>query len=190
MHRGLLCWYSAHIRKQLDEKPKKKTFEIDVTADTLALFIGWIYTGVLSDQVSVDGVAMNLYVLAHQLEVLALRRSIMTYLYIHSNDKDTGNDMGLASFESIRTAIEKLPDSAQFLVYQRDHYGNHWYPDSGGRDIDHAAARKAAHPDFLYDVMSYQARLRDKPTEEGCECCKDPCKYHEHDNEAEHEASE
>lgn len=84
VHKELLCGFSPYYRAAIDgsfEEAKKSSFTAKTTPEALRMFVKWVYTRRLRDD---DGTidldtAVDLYIFADMIDVLALRRDIVTF---------------------------------------------------------------------------------------------------------------
>lgn len=80
VHKELLCFFSPYYAAALNGKfleAQKGQFEVDLNGEDLRMFIAWIYTGELTTGSLQNA---NLFIFADQVDILALRRDILSQL--------------------------------------------------------------------------------------------------------------
>jgi len=206
VHKSLLCFYSKYYDAALNgpyAEAKKTSFTVRCSANALALFISWLYTGSLG---SVEreqdpgyryflGSFLPLYVLADQIEVLALRRDVLTHLQLSAVEGDRSQPP--MDCKVLQYTLKHLPVSSPMRDWLVDTYAHHWDSGSGGFVSD--GDMRSIPADFLCQVLNGMARDKNGMMAEmssdftcikpDCSCCFDICQYHEHQDEEEQEAS-
>lgn len=92
IHAELLCHYSTYYRAAMKGRfleSTQETFTLDLGYLNTRAFVAWLYSGSLADRFEDHHEREELYALyvfADKTDILALRRSIMSYLSILSHD--------------------------------------------------------------------------------------------------------
>lgn len=193
MHQDLFCHFSNFHRLHPEilsslSNGKLRYINAQIDETTLKMFIGWIYTGRLHETASKTKeyqkmrVLVDLYIFAHEMNITALCRAIMTHIC------EDGGVSHLPTYETVALIFHELPESSGMRQYMIDRYANHWLSamDRGFEKGWYADVP----PEFGYEVMRPQSAMLEygKPAE--CVCCNEPCVYHEHESEQERSASE
>ncbi|THV82064.1 hypothetical protein D6D26_10288, partial [Aureobasidium pullulans] len=86
VHKELLCFYSTYytaaIKDQFSEA-QKHLFTVELSYEQTRLFVTWLYSGRLEhqpDELIDEEDAYALYIFADQTDIIALRRTVMTFV--------------------------------------------------------------------------------------------------------------
>lgn len=178
----LLCYFSPYYHAALRGRfaeAHRKIFDVDLTGKQLHVLVDWVQTGRLELHSWDREDRVKLYIFADFADILALRRQIMT-------EQDRTE-----KYREVGVVISSLPSTSPFRVRIADHYANHWEPEDDKHDSI-SALDIDSHRDFFNDVVESDARAKGSTEAqklEGCSCCGNPCRYHEHLNENEWRAS-
>lgn len=94
IHAELLCYYSTYYKAAIKGQfleSKQDTFTLDLGYLATRAFVAWLYSGHLEDRFENDDQREGLYALyvfADKTDILALRRSVMQYLPVVSEQGD------------------------------------------------------------------------------------------------------
>lgn len=178
VNKELLCYFSPYYHAALHGRfaeSRQKIFQVDLTGKQLHVFVNWLHTGRLELHSWDREDRLKLYIFADFVDILALRRQIMT-------EPDR-----MEKYREVGVVISSLPGTSPFRVRIADHYAHHWEPEDDKHDSI-SALEITSHREFFDDIKKSYARV-DPDEAAGCPCCGNPCRYHEHINEEEWEAS-
>lgn len=167
------------------------------------MFTKWLYTKHLGEGMVDWHVLTELYIFADMRGIVALRRDIMNrFILMRSSDKGSQ----LHEYDDVARAYACLPESSALRKWIVLTYVHHYRPGlSNLLDEEHRAKCVIAPVAFLFAVMEAQAsllhqiehsaddRLVGDPGNLGgilmCRCCRDACRFHEHESDEERRAS-
>lgn len=149
---------------------------VDAKRDVVRLLFHWLYTGTIGSDDWRD--VIELYLLASSMESIALKRSAVSHLQRVCRH-DALEKTGLIHYEHMDVVRNMVGESSPLFRYIQDTYFQHWTESEDPPDDV---------PDTFFRKLF--ARTRRESPEEHCSCCHDFCKYHEHEGEEEHMASE
>ena len=187
VHKELLCFYSKYYTAALKGnflEAQKDRFEVPLSSENVEAFVRWIYTGQIDDDMPVDD-SIHLYIFADQMDILALRRPLLTGLAEHA----------LLDWDAVKLILTSLPPTSQLHDWIVNSYVAHWELDfdddypcplNSEEDPDHLFAN------FIYKVMkgiAVRDNSEDVSDRSECWCCSITCYYHEHTSNEEWEAS-
>lgn len=81
VNKALLCYFSSYYAAALNGRfaeARQEIFSVDLSGKQLQAFINWIHTGRLDLHIWEREDRVKLYIFADLVDVLALRRQIMT----------------------------------------------------------------------------------------------------------------
>lgn len=178
INKELLCYYSPYYHAALHGRfaeARQKIFQVDLTGKQLHVFVNWIHNGRLELHSWDREDRIKLYIFADFVDVLALRRQIMT-------EPDR-----MERYREVGMVISSLPSTSPFRMRIADHYIHHWEPEDDKHDSI-SALNITLHREFFDDIKKSDARADSNKLAE-CPCCGNPCRYHEHVSEEEWKAS-
>jgi hypothetical protein len=178
VNKELLCYFSPYYKAALHgqfAEAHQEIFEVDLSGKQLHVFVNWLHTGRLEIHSWDREDRVKLYIFADFADILALRRQIMT-------EPDR-----MEKYREVGVVISYLPSTSPFRIRIADHYANHWEPEDDKHDSI-GVLDIATHREFHNDVVQSDVRKKTKKLD-GCPCCGNPCRYHEHVNEEEWRAS-
>lgn len=146
------------------------------------MFVKWIYTGEVTSMEPFSRY-FNLYIFADLVDIVALRRVIMTQIQDYEED--------LPEYNAVKLALKNLPQSSPLRACILDVYISHWepaYDDCDPYPTDTASDPENTLATFMYQVARGLA-VRENVNATGCLCCYSDCEYHEHESKEEWEAS-
>lgn len=178
VNKELLCYFSPYYHAALHGRfaeARQKIFEVDLTGKQLHVFINWVQTGRLELHSWDREDRVKLYIFADFVDILALRRQILT-------EPDR-----MEKYREVGVVISSLPSTSPFRMRIADHYAMHWEPEDDKHDpVD--VLDVTLHREFLGDIEKSVIRAKAMKLA-GCPCCGNPCRYHEHVSEEEWRAS-
>ncbi|THX15003.1 hypothetical protein D6D13_02636 [Aureobasidium pullulans] len=185
VHKELLCFFSPYYKAALKgnfTEAITDSLQVDLTNKGLKMFVRWIYTGEVASP-RCFARYFNLYIFADLVNIVALRRTIMTRLQGYSED--------IPEYSAVKLALMNLPESSPLRAWILDVYISHWEP--AHDDCNPYPTDTASDPDntlaaFMYQVARGLA-VRESVNAAGCLCCDGDCGYHEHESMAEWEAT-
>jgi hypothetical protein len=178
VNKELLCHFSPYYKAALHgqfAEAHQEIFGVDLSGMQLHVFVNWLHTGRLELPSWDREDRVKLYIFADFLNILALRRQIMT-------EPDR-----MEKYREIGVVISYLPSTSPFRMRIADHYANHWLPEDDEHDPI-SNMDDDTHRDFCNDKLESNVRAKAKK-HDGCPCCGNPCRYHEHISEEEWMAS-
>jgi hypothetical protein len=178
INKELLCYFSPYYHAALHGRfaeARQKTFQVDLTGKQLQVFINWVHTGRLELHSWDREDRVKLYIFADFVDILALRRQIMT-------EPDR-----MEKYREVGVVMAFLPSMSPFRTRIADHYANHWEPEDDKHDSI-SVLDITSHREFFNDIVESDARAKTRK-HAGCPCCGNPCRYHEHVSEEEWRAS-
>ncbi|KAG9590598.1 hypothetical protein KCU77_g4103, partial [Aureobasidium melanogenum] len=182
VHKSLLSHYSRYYSVAVNGKfleAKNTFFELELNKQQAEIFICWLYSGRLSDNLLRPDTKdlLDLYVFADKTDISALRRQIITALV---------NRRGVhMSLRSIIMIVNSVPGTSPLYRFAVEWYVHHWLPrkaENGRYDPDYEELPK----EFLFTVMCGFSEIRDNHQRMKrilCKCCTNPCYYHEHESQ-------
>jgi hypothetical protein len=182
IHKDLLRLYSPYYAAAFNGsfiEAQQKRFEVELSSEALKSFVAWLYTGELTHHTAHCDV--DLYIFADKVNILALRRLAL----------DNITEQNVLTYEEIRSIHTNLPGSSPLRRHTLDCYIAHWEPEADKEDpctLDSEADSDNILADFMYEVAKGLAKHRNL-TVFDCSCHNSLCKYHEHENKEEWEAS-
>lgn len=186
--------YTTNIRAAFNgsfKEAEQKNFSVDATYTTMAIVLGWLYTGMIT---GLDGVSdfhhlTKVYIFADQKDIVALRRQVLAEISISSSAT-------VPAWASVDMAYSHLPESSQFRQFLMARFVAHWDYSCDGDEAEGARreAIRYAPKEFLYDILVAQSRHRSEGAfaigdDPHCRCCHDICSFHEHESNEGREAS-
>lgn len=180
INKELLCYYSPYYHAAIHGRfaeSRQKIFQVDLTGKQLHVFVSWLHTGRLELHSWDREDRIKLYIFADFVDILALRRQIVT-------EPDR-----MERYREVGMVISSLPSTSPFRTRIADHYSNHWEPEDDKHDSI-SVLDIVSHREFLDDIKQSDCRaIANRFNLVGCPCCGNPCRYHEHVNEEEWKAS-
>lgn len=126
-----------------------------------------------------------LWVFADKVDMLALRRDVMSRLAVF--DKGYEEPVG---YHALSYALSRVPESSTLYRFLVESFANHWCPDDmypSQLGEFHDSRESMGH--FFHSVMYRLAWF--KHMEDSYKCsCSNPCNFHEHESEEEWQASQ
>ncbi|KAG9567924.1 hypothetical protein KCU71_g3454, partial [Aureobasidium melanogenum] len=198
VHKALLCFYSPYHDRLLNgdfaegQVAPTEPLMIRTNASVLKLFFIWLYTGTIgvapptSEEIDPHNWFVGitkLYILADELNCIALQRSIM------SAQVALSKDIALADYDVIELLSNSSLESSGLYQYFSEDYATHWngLSDDGSAIDPHSAVEDPMPPNFAYRLLI--EHLNGTTQMSGsCACCYDPCKFHKHIDEEERKA--
>ncbi|THY05444.1 hypothetical protein D6D02_07725 [Aureobasidium pullulans] len=187
VHKELLCFFSPYYKAALKgvfTEATKDTLQVNLSSETLRMFVKWIYTGEVTGMEPFSRY-FNLYIFADLVDIVALRRVIMTQIQDYEEDED------LPEYNAVKLALTNLPESSPLRAWILDVYISHWKP--AHDDCNPYPTDTAGDPDNTLAQFMYQVArgltARESVNLAGCLCCYSDCKYHEHESKEEWEAT-
>ncbi|THX83213.1 hypothetical protein D6D04_03081 [Aureobasidium pullulans] len=185
VHKELLCFFSPYYEAALKGNFTEATtdsLQVDLTNRALKMFVRWIFTGEVASPrcLSHD---FNLYIFADLVDIVALRRMIMTRIQGYSED--------IPEYSAVKLALMNLPEFSPLRAWILHIYISHWEPAHDDRDpypTDTADDPDNTLAAFMYQVARGLA-VRESVDAASCLCCNSDCGYHEHESMAEWEAT-
>ncbi|KAK6004666.1 hypothetical protein QM012_008528 [Aureobasidium pullulans] len=190
VHRALLCLYLPYNDKLLNGGfaeglvPRIDPLTLETGANILKLFVAWLYTGqiiIAPAQPRWYRTITKLYILAGELNCVALQRSIISAQPTNSDHKD------LPSFETIGLLMNSSLETSGLYHFYVETYAAHWNGEIDGSletpDMEHIVPHKLA-----YHLLCRTAQVAHN-VDYRCACCHDTCKFHGHESEAERKAT-
>ncbi|KAH0366384.1 hypothetical protein KCU65_g5369, partial [Aureobasidium melanogenum] len=178
VNKELLCHFSRYYKAALDGRfaeAHQEIFHVDLTGKQLHVFINWLYTGKLELQPWEREDRVKLYIFADMVDILALRRQIMT---------EKGR---MERYREVGLVMSHLPSNSPYRRRTVDYYANHWKP---GDDIYDPISSLdiTIHRMFFCEVVQSEARAKANGHSR-CSCCANVCNFHEHESEEEWHAT-
>ncbi|KAH0262867.1 hypothetical protein KCU91_g13110, partial [Aureobasidium melanogenum] len=192
VHRALLCFYSPYHDRLLNGDfaeglvaPTEPLF-VNAGASVLKLLLTWLYTGKFDVANVVNqcrtGIS-KLYILADELNCVALQRSIMSKLV-----ESCKNTEGVVGLDAIGLLSNSSLESSGLYQYCVEAFDAHRDGTFDGESREDLKAEDPMPPHFAYRLLLRRSEtLEDDGAQ--CVCCHDPCKYHGHENEGERKAT-
>ncbi|KEQ74718.1 hypothetical protein M436DRAFT_42304 [Aureobasidium namibiae CBS 147.97] len=178
INKELLCYFSPYYHAALHGRfaeAHQKIFQVDLTGKQLHVFVNWVHTGRLELHSWDREDRVKLYIFADYVDILALRRQILT-------EPDR-----MEKYREVGVVMSSLPSTSPFRMRIADHYAMHWEPEDDKHDpVD--ALDVTLHREFLDDIEKSVVRAKAMKLA-GCPCCGNPCRYHEHASEEEWRAT-
>ncbi|KAG9524732.1 hypothetical protein KCV07_g1652, partial [Aureobasidium melanogenum] len=178
VNKELLCYFSPYYAAALNGRfaeARQDIFHVDLSGKQLQVFINWIYTGKLELQSWEREDRVKLYVFADLVDILALRRLIMT---------EKGR---MERYREVGLVMSHLPSSSPYRRRMVDYYANHWKPEDDIYDPI-SSLEITIHRMFFCEVVQSEARAKAN-RHSGCSCCTNVCNFHEHEDEEEWHAT-
>ncbi|THY18955.1 hypothetical protein D6D01_07163 [Aureobasidium pullulans] len=185
VHRELLCFFSPYYKaalKGIFTEATTDSLEVNLTSGTLKMFVKWIYTGEVASMEPFSRY-FNLYIFADLVDMIALRRMIMTHIQDYEE--------GIPSYSAVKLGLMNLPESSPLRAWTLNVYISHWEPacdDHNAYPTDTAGDPDNTLAAFMYRVARGLA-VRESVHVGGCLCCTRNCGYHEHESKEEWEAT-
>ncbi|KAH0365324.1 hypothetical protein KCU65_g6183, partial [Aureobasidium melanogenum] len=176
VHKDLLCLFSVYYRKMLQSVGSdifNNPESVRLGPETCRMFVGWLYTGQLTYGAGWKSL-FSLYVFADEVEMLALRRTVMT------NIVRSYKTPWIPPVEDAAAVLKLLPSSTPLYMWLLDAFTHHWDP-------EHDKPSNSLPSEFLMDwvkrALVRKCAIEEKKTCAGCPCCREnPCHYHEHES--------
>ncbi|KAH0335692.1 hypothetical protein KCU81_g8928, partial [Aureobasidium melanogenum] len=178
VNKALLCYFSHYYAAALNGRfaeASQEIFRVDLSGKQLHVFINWISTGKLELQPWEREDRVKLYIFADLVDILALRRQIMT---------EKGR---MERYREVGVVMSHLPSNSPYRRRTVDYYANHWKPEDDIYDPI-SSLEITIHRTFLCEVVQSEARAKVN-RHPGCPCCANVCNFHEHESEEEWHAT-
>ncbi|THV70444.1 hypothetical protein D6D02_07283 [Aureobasidium pullulans] len=198
VHKELLCFYSTYytaaIKGQFSES-QKHSFIVELNYEQTRLFVTWLYSGRLEhqpDESNNGEDAYALYIFADQTDIIALRRTVMTFV-IDSTAKNV-REVYHCDFDEI---IPQLPEQSQLRRFLLEEATAFWVDQTGNcvrelyDEIVNDEVLRGPLGNFfkqLLEGVSENIEMK-KIGEKIIGFPENPCDFHEHTNEREWETS-
>ncbi|KAH0158639.1 hypothetical protein KCU67_g7430, partial [Aureobasidium melanogenum] len=198
VHKALLCFYSPYHDRLLNGNfsealvPPTEPMVVSSNASILQLFFKWLYTGNIhiTPPASHDDCTnkwfsgiTRLYILADELNCIALQRTIM------SAQVAASNKMHLSAWRHVDLLSDSSLESSGLYRYHIEVGARHW---DGWIDKESPGSCSEKDdpmpPNFAYRMLMKKLEMTDDRVK-NCACCCDPCKFHGHISEEEREAT-
>lgn len=200
VHKELLCFYSTYytaaIKGRFAEAEQDK-FVLELNCEQTRFFVAWLYSGRLEHHPD-NGLdsedAYALYTFADQTDIIALRRTIMSFL-IDSTLRWLREQHFPGDLEKV---IPRLPDQSQLRRFPLEEATTIWIDDSRlySQEIEdfivHDQVPDGYPRDFFVQLFEgYCLGMEKKKKKDGGKrtadhtCYDSPCEYHEHSNKRE-----
>ncbi|KAH0341914.1 Metallo-dependent hydrolase, partial [Aureobasidium melanogenum] len=191
VNKGVLCHYSTYFDKFFNgpwkesQKPPPE-IKVDLSQKDLRLFHAWLYTGRILTDFDPDSI-IALWIYGDFIDSLALRRATLTHL----SEMSLGE--GLISYKSLnKSKIWTEHRGSPLYQWIVMCFAMHWHH-SMDEQVEDPFKQYDIPISFLYDLMKIRSKsehMVDKGDIVGdCPCCSGICKYHEHLNDEEREAT-
>lgn len=178
VNKDLLCHFSPYYTAALTgpfAESTQQIFHVPLSGKQLSILITWLHTGLLSLQTWEREDRIKLYIFADFVDILALRRQIMT---------EKGR---MERYREVNLVFSHLPTTSPLRRRVVEYYANHWIPEDDRYDAI-SALDITIHREFFREVV--ESENRDKAIgSSGCCCCSNVCYFHEHESEEEWFAS-
>ncbi|CAD0112098.1 unnamed protein product, partial [Aureobasidium uvarum] len=174
VNKELLCYFSPYYAAALNGRfaeANQQIFHVDLSGKQLHVFTNWIHTGRLDLHSWEREDRVMLYIFADLVDILALRRQIMT-------EKGT-----MERYREVGLVFLHLPSSSPLRRRIVDYYANHWKPEDDRYDSI-GALDIAVQREFFQEVVESENRAKAN-RQWGCSCCTNVCHFHEHESEQE-----
>lgn len=184
INKALLIRFSPYYRAVFlggFEDKSQEIFVMDISLEDMIIFKKWMYHGELvSDVDNADYQQLiRLYVIADYHDFPALRRAIMSLLVLH-NQKNHGYRVPHLSL--LEDCLSQLPQTSTLYRWLVATWAEHIDDlEVYGADTQHLW--HAMPVDFRLLVFSSYRYIGP------CNCCHNPCNFHEHESEEEWERS-
>lgn len=178
VNKALLCHFSPYYAAALNGRfaeAHQETFSVDLSGKQLQVFIDWIHTGQLELQSWEREDRVKLYIFADLVDIIALRRKIMT---------EKGR---MERYREVGLVMSHLPNNSPYRRRIVEYYANHWKPEDDRYDPI-SSLDITIHCEFFNEVVQSEA-LAKISGRSGCSCCTNVCNFHEHESEEEWNAS-
>lgn len=191
VNKAVLCHYSAFFDRFFNGQWKEsrnppQEIKVDLSQKNLRLLHAWLYTGRILAEFDPDSI-IALWLYGDYIDSLALRRAALSHLYVMSPGE------GLINYESLhRSKIWTEHRGSPLYRWIVTCFAMHWH---------HSMDKEAEDPhkqynipnSFFYDVMKIRSEnehMMDRGEIMGdCPCCNSICRFHEHPNDEEREAT-
>ena len=181
VHKELLCLYSPYYAAAIKGKfaeSRQDSFTLELNEKRTQLFVEWLYTGRVEVEFwrgTHNDDLHALYVFADQTDIIALRRSIMSYLAIAGRVPPTGRDM--------TRLVSQLPDSSGLRLFLLEEAQSEWGMREGSNILTEQYWKRCGYvredfPEDFYDLLLKGYRDSFMPSSNACD-------YHEHDDKQE-----
>lgn len=157
VHKELVCFYSTYytaaIKGQFSEF-QKHSFIVELNYEQTRLFVTWLYSGRLEYHPD-DGLdsedVFALYIFADQTDIIALRRTVMSFLV--DSSAEHYREIHLSDLHKI---VPQLPEQSQFrrfLLEEATAYGTGNYPQGLYDGIANDQTSEGCYGDFLKQLL-------------------------------------
>ncbi|CAD0112132.1 unnamed protein product, partial [Aureobasidium uvarum] len=174
--------------------PPTEPLVVQANGSVLELFYIWLYTGKLGIALLPDESNNNiwyttitkLYILADELNCIALQRSIVSTQILVSKN------ISLPRFEIVGTLSDSSLKSSGLYQYYVEALARHWNGSlTGGPAFQWCAKMDdPMPPNLAYHLLMKKLKKPDnRVAGKHCVCCHDPCEFHGQSSDQEREAT-
>ncbi|CAD0100204.1 unnamed protein product, partial [Aureobasidium mustum] len=177
-NKALLCYFSSYYAAALNGRfaeARQDIFSVNLSGKQLQVFINWLHTGKLELHSWDREDRVKIYIFADLVDILALRREIMT---------EKGR---MERYREVGLVISHLPRNSPYRRRVVDYYANHWKPEDDMYDPI-SSLEITTHREFYREVVQSEV-LANISGRTGCSCCTNVCNFHEHESEEEWNAT-
>ncbi|THW51757.1 hypothetical protein D6D22_00618 [Aureobasidium pullulans] len=196
VHKELFCFYSTYytaaIKGQFSEA-QKHLFTVELSYEQTRLFVTWLYSGRLEhqpDELIDEEDAYALYIFADQTDIIALRRTVMTF--VTDSTAKSLREVYHCDFDKI---IPQLPEQSQLRRFLLEEATAFWVDQSWNcvRELhDQIVTDEVLGgplENFFKQLLEGVSENveKEKIGEKTIGFPENPCDFHEHTNEREWE---